>query len=171
MFIDRRQLAEIIVSEVRARLVELAEDDAEGGDGGKRKRPKKPLTADAEDSPSPKGEPPPGPGVTSDSAEDDAPAEPSSDGADPDADAEDALDPDGDAGEDPSGAVNNEITGKTVQAITIEPQSKILPGAKEVVITFGESSDALRILIAKAGHGNEGPPVKFFWRGSLHDLP
>ena len=64
MFIDRKQLAEIIAQEVRNRLTELAEAESEGGDGsGKRKRPKKPSTADAEDSPSPRGEPPPGPGA------------------------------------------------------------------------------------------------------------
>lgn len=182
MFINRRQLAEIITQEVRNRLIELAEAESEGGDGsGKRKRPKKPSTADAEDSPSPRGEPPPGPGAErpEDESEPDEPEgdpEGSDDNASGDAagasdDAEDALDPEGDAAEDPTGAVNNEIAGKVIQAVTIEPQSKILPGAKEVVITFGDSSDALRILISKAGHDEEGPPVKFFWRGHLHDLP
>lgn len=179
MIIDRHQLAEIITQEVRHRLTELAE--AEGGDGsGKRKRPKKPSTADAEDSPSPKGEPPPGPGgerpddgTGSDEPEGDPNGsdEVPGDAADASDDADNALDPDGDASEDPTGAVNNAIAGKTIQAITVEPQSKILPGAKEVVITFGESSDALRILITKAGHGEEGPPVKFFYGGQLHDLP
>jgi hypothetical protein len=177
MFIDRRQLAEIIAQEVRLRLRELteADDDSEGGDGAKRKRPRKPSTADAEDSPSPKGDGPPGPTVDPErevgsGPEDDEPADepPDDNGGD---DAEDALDPDGDAAEDPTGAVNNEIAGKAIQAITIEPQSQILPGAKEIVITFGNETDALRILIAKAGHDDSGPPVKFFWRGHLHDLP
>lgn len=154
MFINRKQLAEIIASEVRARLVELADDSDEGDGGdGKRKRPKKPSTADAEDSPSPRGEGPPGPIVDpqrdSDPGSGPQPADPN--GTDDDAavdssdDESDALDPDGDAGEDPTGAVNNDIAGKVVQAVTIEPHSKILPGAKEVVITFGDSSDALRI--------------------------
>jgi hypothetical protein len=177
MYIDRHQLAEIITQEVRYRLTELAEAEAEGGDGsGKRKRPKKPSTADAEVSPSPKGQPPVGPGMEpeDDGTEPDEPeddAEPPDDAADASGDADDALDGEGDAGEDPTGAVNNEVAGKVIQAVTIEPQSKILPGAKEVVITFGDSSDALRILISKAGHDDEGPPVKFFWRGHIHDLP
>lgn len=66
---------------------------------------------------------------------------------------------------EPSGAVNDEVSGKTVQAVTIEPKSKVLPGAKEVVLSFNESTDALRILITSTGM------VKFFWKGQLHDLP
>lgn len=87
--------------------------------------------------------------------------------ADPDAesDEEDAVDAAGDAGEDPSGAVNDDVSGKTVQAITIDPKSKVLPGAKEVVVAFNESTDTLRILVTPTGM------VKFFWKNSLHDLP
>jgi len=76
-----------------------------------------------------------------------------------------AIDSGGHAGEDPSGAINNEISGKTVQSITIEPKSKILPGSKEVTLTFGDTTDTLRILITPTGN------VKFFWRGQLADLP
>lgn len=168
MFIDRKQLAEIIAQEVRNRLTELAEAESEGGDGsGKRKRPKKPSTADAEDSPSPRGEPPPGPGAEPDEPADDPEGSDDvpDDAADASDDAEDALDPDGDSAEDPTGAVNNELSGKTIQAVTVEPQSKILPGAKEVVVTFRETSDALRVLITATGQ------VKFFLGGELHDLP
>lgn len=170
MLVDRKQLAEIISQEVRYRLAELAEAGSEGGGGdGKRKRPRKPSTADAEDSPSPRGEPPPGPGAErpEDGSEPDGPEgnpEGSDDAAAAD-DAEDALDPDGDSAEDPTGAVNNELSGKTIQAVTVEPQSKILPGAKEVVVSFRETSDALRVLITATGQ------VKFFLGGQLHDLP
>lgn len=77
----------------------------------------------------------------------------------------DAIDAKGDAADDPSGAVNDEISGKTVQAITIEPKSKVLPGAKEVILTFNETTDSLRVLVTGTGQ------VKFFYRGQLHDLP
>lgn len=66
---------------------------------------------------------------------------------------------------DQTGAVNNEISGKTVQSVTIEPRSKLLPGAKEVVITFNETTDSLKILVTSNG------AVKFGWRDQLHDLP
>lgn len=161
MFIRRQQLSEIIAEEVRSRLRELAEadDESEGGENGKRKPGKKPKTADALDSPSPKGSTPGGPSVDPNADPDEPPGDPSSE------DEDDAIDADGDAGEDPSGAVNNEVAGKVVQAVTIEPNSKVLPGAKEVVISFSDSTDALRILVTATGQ------VKFFWRNSIHDLP
>lgn len=170
MFIERRQLAEIIAQEVRLRLRELTEagDDSEGGDGAKRKRPRKPTTADAEDSPSPKGKVPAGPRADPDAdpeqAAPDGPPE-EDDGGDVDLSDDEGIDQGGNAGEDPSGAVNNEVSGKIIQAVTIEPQSKVLPGAKEVVVSFNDSTDALRILITATGQ------VKFFWRGHLHDIP
>lgn len=168
MFIDRRQLTEIIAHEVRNRLAELSEIESNDS-GRKRSRRKKPDTTDAEDSPSPKGEPPPGPGGDrpDDGSEMDG-SGPDPEASDDDAashDADDALDPEGDAAEDPTGAVNNELSGKTIQAVTVEPQSKILPGAKEVVVTFRETSDALRVLITATGQ------VKFFLGGQIHDLP
>ena len=161
------------------RLRELVEaDDEEGGED--RKKPRKPQTADAEDSPSPKGKTVAGPRATTNSPDvsspdidqDKDPSGPSVDGDEPDPEAddkaddeEDAIDQDGDSGDEPSGAVNDEVSGKTVQAVTIEPKSKVLPGAKEIVVAFNESTDALRILVTPTGQ------VKFFWRGQLHDIP
>lgn len=78
---------------------------------------------------------------------------------------DEAIDTSGESGKNPSGAVNNDVSGKTIQAITIEPKSKILPGAKEIIISFGETTDPLRILATPTG------AVKFYWRGGLHDLP
>lgn len=166
MFIERRQLAEIIAQEVRLRLRELTEagENTEGGDdNGGRKRPKKPKTADAEDSPSPKGKVPTGPRADADADPDQA--APDDMGAEDDPSDDEGIDQGGNAGEDPSGAINNEVSGKIIQAVTIEPQSKILPGAKEVVVSFNDSTDALRILVTATGQ------VKFFWRGQLHDIP
>lgn len=72
--------------------------------------------------------------------------------------------PEEDAAEVTGGKIAAELTGKTVQSITMEPKSKIMPGAQEVVITFNETPDPLRILIGKSGN------TKFFWRGLHNEL-
>lgn len=177
MKITRSRLTEIVAEEVTRALREavvgatIAEDEEEGG--GERKKSKKPGTASADDNPTKPQDVPAGPQVKpADAAPGDPPPEDGgksaaapdggedADGPDPE-----AVDQDGDAGEEPSGAVNDEVSGKTVQAVTIEPKSKVLPGAKEIVLAFNESTDALRILVTPTGQ------VKFFWRGQLHDLP
>lgn len=165
----------MIAAEVRRRLRELVEADDEEGGEKKSKKPRKPETADADQSPSPKGPVPVGPRATTgspDMAPDEDTDGPSVDGDQPDPEADhsdedetDAVDVDGDAGAEESGAINDEVSGKTVQAVTIEPKSKVLPGAKEVVMAFNESTDTLRILVTPTGQ------VKFFWRGQLHDIP
>jgi len=173
--IDRRRLAEIVAEEVRARLRELVEgpkrgddDDEEGGGA--------PDVASADQEDPPSADVPSSPGATVGSpdpardspeggqqgAEDDTSGA-AVDGNQPDPD---ALDKDGDSGEDGSGAVNDDLSGKTVQGISINPKSEILPGAKEVVLTFNETTDQLVILFM-------GPSdqIKFFWKNQLHDLP
>lgn len=62
------------------------------------------------------------------------------------------------------GDVSDEIVGKSVQSITMEPKSKVLPGAVEVVITFDQTPDPLRILIPKSG------VPKFYYRGLHNEL-
>ena len=175
MVITRQRLAEMIAEEVRQRLRELAKDDGEGGKS--RRKPTKPETSSADQEDQPAGAGPGGPETdigspdVSRSAPDgedpnDDPAGPAVDGSQPDPESEeDALDTDGDSGDEPSGAVNDEVSGKTVQAISIEPKSRVLPGAKEVIISFNESTDTLRILVTGTGL------VNFFWRGQIHDLP
>lgn len=169
MRITQRKLTEMIESEVRAALAEA--DAAE--------KSKKPTTSaadeeepvDMEANPSTDGggvdpigsSPPVDGGMNDESGED---GEDPDDVASAEKDADDAVDSDGDAGEKPSGAVNSELSGKTVQSITIEPESKILKGAaKEVVLSFNETTDPLRIIVTPTGD------VKFFWRGQLHDIP
>jgi hypothetical protein len=71
------------------------------------------------------------------------------------------------AGEEPpseeeEGTVAGELNGKTVDKISVDEDSKIMPGATEIVFTFRENPDALRILITKTGK------VKYFYRG-LHN--
>lgn len=178
MKITRRKLAQMIEREVRAHLLE---DDGKKSAKKKSKKPGagggKPGVAAADDDdsadlstpagggPDPIASAPPIDGGMRDDGEADLEAEPEdpTDGEGED-DAE-AIDAAGDAGEDPSGAVNDEVSGKTIQSITIEPKSKVLPGAKEVVVSFNESTDALRVLVTATGQ------VKFFWRGQLHDIP
>lgn len=141
MMITRKELAEIVAEEIKIRLRQLCE------------APEKPKTISADQEEDP----------------DDSDDKPEQDLVDKDASAdrdhEDAVDADGEGGEEPSGAVNSDLSGKTVQAISIEPESKILPGSKEIVVTFNESTDALRILVTATAN------VKFYWRGQLHDLP
>jgi len=180
MNITRKRLTEIIWEELGAIL-----EFSDGSDEPKKGK-KKPDVAAADDEPTrpaddvpdggtvkgPDASPvPPGKGGDNrpDPSELDGPIDDPSaspeDQADAEHDEEDAIDADGDAADEPSGAVNDEVSGKTVQAVTIEPKSKILPGSKEVVLAFNESTDPLRILVTPTGQ------VKFFWRGQLHDLP
>lgn len=148
MKIKRSKIAEIIEQEVRRALFE-ADDE----------KKKKPEVVSADTDPNkPKDQS--STNIKPDNADQaDLPDDES------DEKEKDALDASGESGEEPSGAVNNEVSGKTLQAVTIEPKSKILPGSKEVVFAFNESTDALRILVTSTGQ------VKFFWRGQLHDMP
>jgi hypothetical protein len=68
----------------------------------------------------------------------------------------------GEEGEE--GTVAGEIANKTVESISMEEDSKIMPGASEVVVTFKESPDALRLLITKSGR------VKIFYKGLHNDF-
>jgi hypothetical protein len=71
------------------------------------------------------------------------------------------------AGEEPDeedGTVGGEIAGKTIDSITLEEDSKILPGATEVVVTFRENPDALRLLVTKTGK------MKIFYKGLHNDF-
>jgi hypothetical protein len=78
--------------------------------------------------------------------------------------ADDDIEPDGEA-EDGGGELNDELAGKTIQSISLEPKSKVVAGAAEVVLTFNETTDPLKILVTKTG------AVKFFYRGALHNMP
>lgn len=71
---------------------------------------------------------------------------------------------DDDALEPRSGKLADDLVGKTVQSVTMEPKSKLIPGSQEVVLTFNEITDPLRIIVAKNGK------LSFFFRGSLHNL-
>jgi hypothetical protein len=177
MKIKRSALIEMIEEEVRSALTEA----------GKGKKGKKPQTAAADDEhtdASPDGggvevvgNAPPIDGGLKDqeSGEDqDLDSEPETedptDGQGPDD--EEAIDATGEGGEKPSGAVNSELSGKTVQAITVEPKGKNIPGSKEVVVTFNETSDQLRIILSASGEIKFGWPCDSTGKArQLHDLP
>lgn len=108
------------------------------------------------------GEPPEPPPEGEGDPDDPDGAEPVDDTAEKDK--ADALDINGDAVQ-PTGKINRDVDGKSIQSISVEPESKILPGAKEVIIAFDEVSDPLRVLVTPTGR------MAFFWKGQLHDMP
>lgn len=73
-------------------------------------------------------------------------------------DPEDTEDPEDVTG----GNIAKELEGKSIQSLTMEPKSKLMPGAQEIVLTFSQIPDPLRILIGKSGQ------VKFYFKG-LHN--
>lgn len=128
---------------------EPEKQDASSANAEKEKAPKKTAAPDDEQ--------------PEDSELPDASAEEVPDEPDP-ADDELAKSRDDGEGDDDRGGgkVSDEIVGKRVQSVTMEPKSKVVPGAQELVITFDESPDPLRVLITKTG------AVKFWYRG-LHN--
>lgn len=62
------------------------------------------------------------------------------------------------------GTVAAELENRTIDSVSMEEDSKIMPGATEVVLTFRETPDALRLLITKTGK------VKVFYKGLHNDF-
>lgn len=62
------------------------------------------------------------------------------------------------------GTVAAELEGKTIESVSMEEDSKIMPGATEVVLSFHETPDALRLLITKTGK------IKVFYKGLHNDF-
>lgn len=75
--------------------------------------------------------------------------------------ADDDIEGDGDS---EGGELNDELSGKTIQSMSMEPKSKLVAGATEIVLTFNETTDPLRIIVTKTG------VVRFFYRGALHNM-
>ncbi len=78
--------------------------------------------------------------------------------------ADDEISADVDDEDDGDSKLADELVGKTIQSVTMEPKSKLVPGAQELVITFNEIADPLRVLVTKSGE------IRFFFRGGLHNL-
>jgi hypothetical protein len=86
-------------------------------------------------------------------------------GGDEEADDELEKDVEGEDDDGPvEGGIADQVQGKTIQSISMDPKSKMMPGATEIVLTFSDIPDALRILVTQTGR------VKFFFRGLHNDL-
>jgi hypothetical protein len=72
------------------------------------------------------------------------------------------------AGDEESGAepgtVAYELEDKTIESVSMEEDSKIMPGATEIVLSFRETPDALRLLVTKTGK------IKIFYKGLHNDF-
>lgn len=66
-------------------------------------------------------------------------------------------------GEPEKSDISKDIEGRSIQSITLEPESKLMPGAKEIVIQFEDSPQPLRVLIGRSG------AVKYHFKGSVHN--
>lgn len=187
MDIKRSYLIRLVAEEVRTALQEFSHGENEA----KKKKGKRPETSDASDEPSkdekpskdakPVDEPPSedpvakGDGSYDTDGEDEIDADPdelpgddemAADNADAAEDEADALDADGDAGQDAaSGAINDQIAGRTVKSIALEPDSDLIPGSREIVLSFSDSPDILRVLVDDVGN------IVFSWNGDLYDYP
>lgn len=169
MKITKQRLAEMIADSVRERLAYLHEASADDDDEPAGDDPKRNRSVDKQD----QGEKPelgagdaPGdklPDPDADQAEIDG--QPVGDGEQAAHDERDALDLDGDAGTEPSGEINDAISGKTVQSVSVEDKSQLLPGATQITLTFNETTDSLAILVTKSGD------VKFAYKNQIHDVP
>lgn len=62
------------------------------------------------------------------------------------------------------GTVAADLEGKTIETISMDEDSKIMPGATEIVLTFRENPDALRLLVTKTGK------IKVFYKGLHNDF-
>ena len=58
--------------------------------------------------------------------------------------------------------LGDELVGQTIQSVTTNPKSKMIPGALEIIVSFDQTPDPLKILVTKTG------TVKYFYR-TLHN--
>lgn len=155
MKIPRSRLEQLVREELTNHIKSLSEDDGEDivdadkdskdkGEKDGKKSPGKPPEKKPEPKKSPKKQP---------DAEDPA---------DDELENDDEEEPDADAESDES--LSDELEGKSVQSITHEPKSKLVPGAEEIVIQFNEIPDPLRIIITSTG------AVKFFFKSLRNEL-
>lgn len=183
MKMKRTRFEQIVKEELIKHLRELREGEPEeDGDQPPEEKPKAPkgdqkASGDKKDAapkgkapkekPAPKKGPeaPPMAAADDDGALPEVPDEPDPADDELDGGPDDEMPADEPADAEGSGGLNDQLSGKTVQAITIEPKSKLLPGAKEVVISFNEVTDPLKILITSTGG------TKFFYRGKISDIP
>jgi hypothetical protein len=175
MRMKRSELVGIIKEELSAHIRSLFEApkagvvDAQDDKKSKENKDKKDKKADPKKQEKPT---PGGPDKAQQKPKDEPEEEPEKDvGADPaDQDLEAQPDDTGDdekakeaeTGPEDTKKVSDELVGKTIQSITANPKSKLMPGAMEIVIQFDQIPEPLKILVSKSG------TVKYFFRG-LHN--
>jgi hypothetical protein len=150
MKIDKKQLQRIVQEEfVRWSRAQLAESPSH--------KPGIDLP-DEDDVPSPEGAP-------EEKLPQDSPAPEASDDEPslPDQDTGTEDDPAGEDEPEP-GPISQDLQGKRIAGIEMSEKSEIMPGAAEIVFTFDETPDALRILVTKTGQ------IKYFYKGLHNDL-
>lgn len=169
MKIQRQKLQQIIREELRrhvrnldeATIQDAQEDNKQKEDDGEREPQKDQDSPDNGASPkSPKSkELPPDDGETEEPNEQPDGDDPADDDLEDETDAEDTEEKEDDA----KTKLGDQLAGKSIQSMTQEPKSKVLPGAQEIVLTFANSTEPLRILVTKTGQ------VKFYYSGALHN--
>lgn len=69
---------------------------------------------------------------------------------------------DDEVGAEDTEKVSDELVGKTIQSISANPKSKMMPGAMEIVFQFDQIPEPLKILVQKSGK------VVYYFKG-LHN--
>ncbi len=181
MKVPKSMIQRIVREELTSYLGEmLSEDDAnvakddeedEQKPGAPKKPPAKkgpPSTSTGEEdnvdgtpagSQGPEKAPKKGADATKDLGDEPTPGSEEEDPADDDL-AKDAEDPE-DETDAKGGGIADDVSGKRIQSIVLSKDSKVMPGAQELVISFDEIPDPLRVVITKSGL------VKYFFRGTI----
>ena len=169
MKIRKERLKEIVREEMLRHLCSLleaprepadvvdSEDDNRQKDGQEKK--------DAEKGKKPVGRPPKADPQKDKSKAATPPPDDGPDKEDPDQldDQPGGSDADQERGEQAEGGeISKELTGKTIQSVSVNPKSKVLPGAQEITFTFSQVPEPLKILVSKVGK------VTYLWKG-LHN--
>lgn len=152
MKISRKLLEQIIREETLNEIGRLLEEDEKEVDGDDGKREPKSVKKVSNDTTPEKKEP-------GDEKPKELPVE-----EEPEDDELEKDIVDSDDEKEAGGKIADEVTGKSIQSITHEPKSKLMPGSQEIVLTFREISDPLRIIVTKSGI------VKFFFKGLNNSL-
>ena len=69
----------------------------------------------------------------------------------------------GEVSEEP-GSVASDLQGKVIDNVEYSDESESIPGAHEVVFSFQDTEDKLRVIVMPSGN------VKYFWKGLHSDI-
>lgn len=61
-------------------------------------------------------------------------------------------------------SLSKDLEGKSIQSVVLDTKSKTLPGAKEVVISFNDTPEPLKILVQQNGN------ISFMFKGIRHAI-